>query len=89
MTKINYSREFIEECKCVYPNFTHLHTALKSGHQCVGEYLDIFDKYLCIEEIISPNATLDLLQTKALLVQRKSKLYSEWYGNYGYIFNQL
>lgn len=75
---INYPKEFKEKCKKVYPNWTKLHSALEQGREIVGRYLDD-SRYgtISIDEILTAKS-LESLQSKALKIQEKSNLYSEW-----------
>ena len=86
---IKYSKEFIEECKRVYPNWKELHKALEEGKVIVGRMLDDsrYDK-ITNDEILTASS-LKELQDKANKIKDKNNLYSWWFSIYDSVRDKI
>lgn len=73
-----YTKDLINEVKELYPNSYEMHKHAESGSVWLGRYLDDSSPTgISIQEVL--NATsLQALQEKARLAQRKIDLYKKW-----------
>ena len=77
---VNYSEEFVEKCKMIYPTEEGLHRFLKSKAWIVQEILgDLFVKYKkdFINEIIDHDLSIEEMNLRIRNLRIASKLQSE------------
>jgi hypothetical protein len=77
---VNYSKEFIEKCKQIYPDDKNLHSALERKAWIAQEILgELFRKYKedFINQILNHNFTTEEMDIKIDNLRIASKLQSE------------
>ncbi len=77
---VNYSEEFVEKCKMIYPTEEGLHSFLKSKAWIVQEILgDLFVKYKqdFVNEIINRDMPVEEMNLRIKNLRVASKLQSE------------
>ncbi len=73
-----YTQELIDEVKELYPESIEMHRLAESGNAFLGRYLDdSCSTAIDIKEILVAKS-LEELQKKALVMQRKVMLYHKW-----------
>lgn len=75
---MEYPKEFIEKCKAEYPELTNLHELLNSGNLFAGRYLDDSCSTSIPIQTILEAKSLNELQKKAKIQERRVALYVEW-----------
>lgn len=77
---VNYSREFIEKCKQIYPKEKDLHGSLESRAWIAQEILgSLFTKYKedFVKEVINHDLPCEVLNLRIKNLRIASKLQSE------------
>ena len=73
-----YSQDLINEVKELYPNSVEMHRLAESGSPFLGRYLDDSSPTgISINDVLSAKSLEDL-QKKAMIMQRKVMLYRKW-----------
>jgi hypothetical protein len=74
----NYTKEFIDEVKELYPDYKEIHKLADEGSSWLGRYLDDGSSGGIALDTILTALTLEELQVKARLAKRKINLYKKW-----------
>lgn len=77
---VNYSEEFIEKCRKIYPNEEVLHNTLESEAWIAQEMLgDLFTKYKqdFVNDVIDSDLSFEILNFRINNLRMASKLQSE------------
>ena len=74
---MEFSKEFINKCKEIYPDWKELHQKLEEGNVFALRYLDDarYEK-ITAEEVLNAESLNDL-KIKAMEINEKQKLYSQ------------
>ena len=73
-----YSQDLIDEVKELYPDSYEMHRLAESGNAFLGRYLDDSSpNAIPIKEVLTAKS-LEELQKKAMIMQRKVMLYHKW-----------
>lgn len=73
-----YSKEFVEECKRLYPNHKELHRCLDENSYLAGQYLDdVKEREASCKEIVFSHSDEEIKQAIAKMRQ-KNRMYSKW-----------
>jgi len=79
---MQYSKEFIDECKELYPDYTSLNELVEKGSPWVGRYLaDSYSSSIDLDVILE-SESLDDLKDLARTEKRKFDLYKKWQKEY-------
>lgn len=77
---VNYSKEFIEKCKMIYPKEKGLHSSLESKGWIAQEILgSLFTKYKedFVKEVINHDLSFEALKFRIKNLRMASELQSE------------
>jgi hypothetical protein len=78
---VKYTKEFINEVRNEYPEWTALHTLLDNGNLAVGRYLDDSSHFgMSPEKIVAAfnEGRQETVKEAAEKAVRRRKLYEEW-----------